>query len=136
MVRVTGEYVEINDVKDLPLVLTRYFNKDRFGAEMVNPESYFNGSRGTQLKSAGNAGDVWFIEYFSGGAALSRWFAAFRIKDNVIYSLTTIYPVDRTFHISIDELANRLPNKAGCITKKENWVQYTFETSFGLCPFE
>jgi hypothetical protein len=136
MVEVTGDYQGIYDVKDLPPVILSYFNVARFGADMVNPEAHFNSSRGTQLIAAGNAGEIWFIEYFTGGSGVSRWFIAFRITDNVVHSLTTIYPVDTLpiREISIEELARRLPNKASCVSQKENWVQYMYENGFGLCP--
>jgi hypothetical protein len=138
-VGVSGDYQKINSVQELPNVISDYFSKERFGADMVGPESSeFSSSRGTKLISAGNSGEIWFIEFLMGGTGLSQSFLAFRVKEKRILSIleidpTKIYPKP-FLQLTIDELQNKLPTQPVCVKKRENYLQYIYETGYGICP--
>lgn len=133
LVEVEGNYQKINRVEDLPSVITNYFGKQRFDRDMVGPEGEFNGSRGTKLIRAGNAGEIWFIDFWMGGTGVSQTFMAFRVKDNKILSIGAVYQ-GQLEDLTIEELKSRLPMKPECVKKQENYLQYVYETGYNLCP--
>ncbi len=134
LVKVTGNYQKISRVEDLPSVITDYFKQPRFEFDMVGPEGEFNSSRGgSKLVSAGNAGEIWFIEFLMGGAGLSQSFLSFRVKDNRILSLGTFYQ-GQVVNLTIEQLQNRLPMKPECVKKQENYFQHLYEIGYGICP--
>ena len=132
-VKISGEYTKVYRVEDIPLVITDYFNKDKNCAGIANPDAEFNSSCAvgnggnnvpcSKLISAGNAGDIWFIEYVTGGAGVSQTFLSFRLKDNLVITLGNIYNQAQLVKLSIKDLDNQLSN-VSC--NKDNYFQYYF----------
>lgn len=134
LVKVSGNYQKITHVEELPSVITDYFRQPRFEFDMVDPEGVFSSSRGgSKLVSAGNGGEIWFIEFLMGGAGLSQSFLSFRVKDNKILSVGTFYQ-GQVVELTIEELQNRLPTKPECVKKQENYFQHLYEVGYGICP--
>jgi hypothetical protein len=138
-VKVLGNYQKIYQVQDLPNVISDYFNKDRFGADMVGPESSeFNSSFGTQLISAGNSGEIWFIEFWVGGTGRSKDFLAFRVRDKKILSLIEINELkvlpSHVLSLTIANLESKLPTQPICAKKDKDYAQYSYEIGYRICP--
>jgi hypothetical protein len=138
LVEVKGNYQKINRVEDVPSVITNYFGKQKFDRDMVGPEGEFNGSRGTKLLRAGNAGEIWFIDFLMGGTGLSQTFLAFRVNEGKILS---ILEIDHTkthpksfIQLTITELESKLPTRPVCVKKHDDYLQYIYETGYGVCP--
>ena len=134
LVRVTGDYQKVSDVKDLPPAIMGYFNKSPYEIPMVNSQSEFKSSRfATLLVSAGNAGDVWFLEFYTGGTGVSHTFLGFRLKENAVASIKPIIFSNKLIALSIDDLVSLMPVKAECVSQKVNYTQWIYETGYGLC---
>jgi hypothetical protein len=134
LVNVSGNYQKIYQVEDLPSVISDYFKKPRFEFDMVGPEGVFSSSRGgSKLVNSGNGGEIWFIEFWMGGAGLSQTFLSFRVKDNKILSIGNVYQ-GQIVKLTIEELQSRLPTKPECVKKQENYLQHHYEIGYGICP--
>ena len=137
-VKISGEYKKIIRVKDLPASITNHFNKDKNCAGLANPDDEFNFSDYStkrlpcsKLVAAGNAGDIWFIEFVTGGVGVSQTFLSFRLKDNLVTSLGNIYNQAQLVKLSIKDLDNQLSNFS---CNKDNYFQYYFQIKYGVCP--
>ena len=63
---------------------------------------------------------------------LAKHLLSFKLKDNKISSLGSVSQ-GRLAELTIKELASKLPDKAICSRKPEDWLQYLYEKGYGLC---
>ena len=129
---VTGDYERVENVADLPQAVQEFFNAIEVCPGLADRGDDFNstdviraGLPCKRLMAAGYAGNIWFVQYESGGYAHNHFLGLFRVDNDELVRAWTY--LDRT-PIDVGRLLTHVAEGHVCLVTPPREVYYAEES--------